>query len=340
MLICKNFAKQRNYSLWELEFSFIPIRHKIFYGDGYSLKIGRIFSNKTDYLSQILLYNSKNITNNNKFNIEKAYTIRNQFNYHYLDIVCDEFQEIANLYNSLVNQSVIKNEININSYSAFLYLLYRFKKIAFFESAKYRIENIGLNINDSEDLIIKTLFENDIESDIITTTLWSINSYKNNYVDLLCINYPIFEIKVKNVINNLKEKQKLDNLLKFSKKKILKYSLEDLDLMSGAEFENFVSYMFNQLGYKAINTKLSGDQGIDVIATKGNTKIAIQCKCFHGSVGNHAIMEAFAGAKYYNADKCMVVTNSTFTKSARELANKNGVVLWDRQVLKEKLEEI
>ena len=110
--------------------------------------------------------------------------------------------------------------------------------------------------------------------------------------------------------------------------------------MSGAEFENFITYMFNQLGYKATHTKLSGDQGLDVIAIKGNTKIAIQCKCFHGSVGNHAIMEAFAGAKYYNADKCMVVTNSTFTKSARELANKNGVVLWDRKVLKEKLEEI
>ena len=51
-------------------------------------------------------------------------------------------------------------------------------------------------------------------------------------------------------------------------------------------------------------------------------------------------MEAVAGAKYYNADKIMVVTNSTFTRSARELAESNNVILWDRSILKEKLEEI
>lgn len=133
---------------------------------------------------------------------------------------------------------------------------------------------------------------------------------------------------------------KNEKLLKYNKHKNSKFRIEDLDLMSGAEFENFITYLFNQLGYKASNTKLSGDQGIDVIAEKGNTILAIQCKCFHSSVGNHAIMEAFTGAKYYNADKCMVITNSFFTKSAKELAYKTGVILWDRQILKEKLEEI
>jgi restriction system protein len=48
-------------------------------------------------------------------------------------------------------------------------------------------------------------------------------------------------------------------------------------------------------------------------------------------------MEAVAGMKYYNANKCMVITNSTFTKSAQELAKVNNVELWDRQILKEKL---
>lgn len=51
-------------------------------------------------------------------------------------------------------------------------------------------------------------------------------------------------------------------------------------------------------------------------------------------------MEAVAGAKYYNATKTMVVTNNCFTKSARELAQVNNVVLWDRTVLKEKINEI
>jgi HJR/Mrr/RecB family endonuclease len=48
-------------------------------------------------------------------------------------------------------------------------------------------------------------------------------------------------------------------------------------------------------------------------------------------------MEAFAGMKYYKANRCMVITNSTFSKSAIELAQTNNVILWDRQVLIEKI---
>jgi len=33
----------------------------------------------------------------------------------------------------------------------------------------------------------------------------------------------------------------------------------------------------------------------------------------------------------------MVITNSTFSKSAIELAKANGVILWDRQVFIEKI---
>lgn len=68
--------------------------------------------------------------------------------------------------------------------------------------------------------------------------------------------------------------------------------------------------------------------------------MAIQCKCYNGVVGNHAIMEAFAGAKYYDENKVMVVTNSSFTKNAIELAKKNNVLLWDRKILIEKMEEV
>lgn len=110
--------------------------------------------------------------------------------------------------------------------------------------------------------------------------------------------------------------------------------------MSGEHFEIFITNLFNNLGYKAERTKASGDQGIDVIATKGKVKIAIQTKCYSRPVGNHAVMEAVAGGKYYNADKVMVVTNSTFTRSAIELAQSNNVVLWGRSILKEKMEEV
>jgi HJR/Mrr/RecB family endonuclease len=116
-----------------------------------------------------------------------------------------------------------------------------------------------------------------------------------------------------------------------------KITITDIDLMSGSEFEEFLCNYFNDIGYECERTKATGDQGVDLIAIKDEVKIAIQAKCYSGVVGNHAIMEVFAGAKYYNANKCMVITNSTFTKAAIELAKSNSVVLWDRQVLTEKL---
>ena len=117
-------------------------------------------------------------------------------------------------------------------------------------------------------------------------------------------------------------------------------TITDIDLMSGVQFEEFLCEYFNGQGYQCSTTKASGDQGNDLIAKKGELTIAIQAKCYSGIVGNHAVMEAVAGMKYYSANRCMVITNSTFSKSAVELAKANGVILWDRQVLTEKLNEV
>ncbi|MBQ8433307.1 MAG: restriction endonuclease, partial [Clostridia bacterium] len=46
-----------------------------------------------------------------------------------------------------------------------------------------------------------------------------------------------------------------------------------------------------------------------------------------------------AGAKYYNASQCMVITNSRFTNAAKKLAYATGVILWDRDTIIEKIEE-
>lgn len=116
-----------------------------------------------------------------------------------------------------------------------------------------------------------------------------------------------------------------------------KKSIVDVDLMTGVEFEEFLCNYFNTHGYVCTQTKVSGDQGIDLIAKRDDNVLAIQAKCYTGTVGNHAIMEAVAGTRYYNANQTMVITNSTFTKSAVELAAVNNVILWDRQVLIEKL---
>lgn len=114
-------------------------------------------------------------------------------------------------------------------------------------------------------------------------------------------------------------------------------SIDDIDLMDGTEFEELIARLFRKMGYDAEVTKASGDQGVDVIATKNGFKYGIQAKCYSGQVGNSSIQEVVAGKTYYSLNKAIVVTNNFFTKSAIKLAEANGVVLWDRNILKEKL---
>ena len=91
------------------------------------------------------------------------------------------------------------------------------------------------------------------------------------------------------------------------------------------------------MGYQISMTPITGDQGIDIIAVRNGTRIGIQAKCYTGKVPNSAVQEVVAGKEYYGVHRCIVVTNSTFTNSAIDLAKANHVALWDRSILEEKL---
>lgn len=101
--------------------------------------------------------------------------------------------------------------------------------------------------------------------------------------------------------------------------------------MTGLEYERLVAKYLRRHGYFGVSvTKGSGDFGIDVIAHKGGHKYAVQCKYYTSTVSLDAVQEAVAGMAYYNCDRAMVVTNSTYTNAAKELAKCNGVVLLER----------
>lgn len=115
---------------------------------------------------------------------------------------------------------------------------------------------------------------------------------------------------------------------------ISQIDLHAIDAMSGLEFEEYTGKLLRKLGYTDVTvTKASGDQGVDVLATKNGLRYAIQCKNYQHSLDNTSVQEAYAGMKFYGCDRAAVITNSTFTSGAKELANAIGVELWDRQAL-------
>lgn len=96
------------------------------------------------------------------------------------------------------------------------------------------------------------------------------------------------------------------------------------------EYEEYVGSLLAYKGYKNVQvTPKSGDYGADIICKdkKGN-KYAVQCKMYSKPVGYKAVEEVLGAMHYYNCNKAIVVTNSTYTKQAVEAADKVGVVLW------------
>lgn len=114
-----------------------------------------------------------------------------------------------------------------------------------------------------------------------------------------------------------------------------KIEIGDFTKLKGYEFEEYLKNLFRVLGYTVIKTPLSGDQGADLIISKDNERIVVQAKKSNQKVSNRAIQEIVAAKSHYKADKAIVVTNSSFTKSAINLALSNDVELWDGTKLKD-----
>ncbi|QFT88081.1 Restriction endonuclease [Bacillus sp. THAF10] len=108
-----------------------------------------------------------------------------------------------------------------------------------------------------------------------------------------------------------------------------------IDSMSGQDFELLLKRHFEGEGFKVTLTPLSGDQGVDLILQKDWRRIAVQCKRYSmkNRVGNSAIQEVATGKLYYDCTECWVITTSYFTSHARNLADKVGVRLIDRDIL-------
>lgn len=96
---------------------------------------------------------------------------------------------------------------------------------------------------------------------------------------------------------------------------------DHVDTMTGPEFEHYVAALLRGHGYRTALTKMTGDFGVDIVASKENIRTAVQCKRQGNPVGAAAIQQVVAGALMHDCGETMVVCNRTFTRAARELAS-------------------
>ncbi|MEL3972054.1 restriction endonuclease [Rossellomorea oryzaecorticis] len=111
--------------------------------------------------------------------------------------------------------------------------------------------------------------------------------------------------------------------------------IEEVDNMSGIEFEHYLVPLFRNLGYYVEITKPSGDFGCDLILKKDKEKTVVQAKRYGANqkVGVDAVNQVVGAAGYYNATKKFVVTNRYYSEPAKITAKRNNVLLLDREDL-------
>lgn len=114
------------------------------------------------------------------------------------------------------------------------------------------------------------------------------------------------------------------------------YELSKIDLMEGHEFEHWCADLLKKNGFSNVEVTVgSGDQGVDVLARKDGIRYAIQCKCYSKDLGNKPVQEVNTGKTIYHCQIGVVMTNRYFTKGAKDAADATGVLLWDRNKLKQ-----
>ncbi|MBO1627958.1 restriction endonuclease [Bacillus arachidis] len=124
-------------------------------------------------------------------------------------------------------------------------------------------------------------------------------------------------------------------------KRIAKSGIHYIDKMDGYQFEVYLKALFRELGYRPEVTKQSNDFGADLVL-KGKNRIVIQAKRYgmKNRVSLRAVQEIYAAQVYYKAQEAWVVTNSVYTRQAKELAEACHVKLIDRVELQKLINKV
>lgn len=108
-----------------------------------------------------------------------------------------------------------------------------------------------------------------------------------------------------------------------------------------SEFEDFVAFLFYRNGYDQIQTAYSADFGADVIVKKEGVKTAVQVKRYFElhKVGVSDINQVIGAQQYYQCDQALMITTSSYTPAAKQLAATAGVILWDWERLEKAISD-
>jgi Restriction endonuclease len=117
------------------------------------------------------------------------------------------------------------------------------------------------------------------------------------------------------------------------RERLVRSGIADVDRMTGRDFEARLAVLFAGLGYVVARTGATGDFGADLLLERDATRVVVQAKRYAGAVGIEAVQQVIGATRYYDAARALVVTNSTCTPAAVQLALAHDVELVEREAL-------
>lgn len=157
-------------------------------------------------------------------------------------------------------------------------------------------------------------------------------NYKSSNLKLENIKYEL-EIRKNQELEFLAYLKRRQQLTSTTSSKENDNKQKDIDNMSGLEFEHFLKRLFERCGYGVETTPITGDYGGDLVLSKKGIKTLVQAKHHTRAISIDAVQQIVAAKRIYDCQKCLVISNSTYTKRAIKLAIANNVSLWDINIL-------
>lgn len=117
--------------------------------------------------------------------------------------------------------------------------------------------------------------------------------------------------------------------------KLRALNMIDVDAMTGEDFEKYLAEILKDRGYSKVQLTEKYDLGVDIIAEKDGVRWGIQAKRYKNLVLAAAVRQVVTALKGYDCQRSMVITNSTYSRPARELAASNNCVLVGKDQLAE-----
>jgi len=211
-----------------------------------------------------------------------SYSLQNseEINFH-----TDEVREFFNVEFKYFINLLREYEAEVDTLTAYMFLMI----ITIQYHANKWAKEFGSSFNDINQIDARLAVERFCSLDIIDARdpntqgrffYYLFKNKKLNQEIYIFDNIEVFQGLLKSELENKSYKNFKNRLL--NKKIEATYSIDDIDLMDGQEFEKFLALLFSKIGYSTELTKVSGDQGIDIIAEKNGKKIGIQAK-YHSS---------------------------------------------------------